>query len=231
MADALFMIVYLKIDIVMLQAMKSSTIVGWYAIASGLLFVFMPLQMAIVQSVFPIFSRTYVEDQRSFSLYFERISRFLLSMGTAVAVIATFAASPLVSLLYGKEYVQSASMLRILIWTLPLMSLSSLARTALMSCNLQRIALWVGGSNVIVNIVLNLFFIPVFGGHGAAIATVLTELAGLIIFFIFIKKRLSFVKFINGLGPLKGDDFRAMKELLLKRGKFGKNKSYPRQLE
>jgi O-antigen/teichoic acid export membrane protein len=231
MADALFVIVYLKIDIVMLQAMKSSTIVGWYAIASGLLFVFMPLQMAIVQSVFPIFSRTYVEDQRSFALYFERISRFLLSIGTAVAVIATFAASPLMSLLYGKEYIQSASMLRILIWTLPLMSLSSLARAALMSCNLQRIALWVGGSNVIVNIVLNLFFIPVFGGHGAAIATVLTELTGLIIFFIFIKKRLSFVKFINGLRPLKGDDFRAMKELLLKRGKFGKNKSYPRQLE
>jgi O-antigen/teichoic acid export membrane protein len=175
--------------------------------------------MAVVQSVFPTFSRTYIEDQRSFSLYFERISRFLLSTGAAVAVVVTFAAPPLVSILYGKDYIPSISMLRILIWTLPLMSLSSLARTALMSCNLQRIVLWVGGSNVIVNIILNLFFIPLFGGHGAAIATVLTELVGLIIFFILIKRRLAYVNFINGLRPLKGDDFRAMKELLLRRGK------------
>jgi len=217
MADALFMIVYLKVDVVMLQAMKGSTIVGWYAIASGLVLVFIPLQMAVLQSVFPIFSRNYVEDQGSFSLYFERISRFLLSTGTAVAVIVTLAASPLVSLLYGKEYIQSVSMLRILIWALPLMSLSSLARTVLMSCNLQRIALWVGGSNVIVNIVLNLFFIPLFGGHGAAMATILTELAGLILFLAFIRKKLGFVKIIKGLRPLKGDDFQAIKELLPKR--------------
>lgn len=219
MADALFMIVYLKVDIVMLQAMKSTTIVGWYAIASGLLFVFMPLQMAVVQSVFPIFSRTYVGDQRSFSIYFERISRFLLSTAAAVTVVVTFAASPLVSILYGRDYIPSIPMLRILIWTLPLMSLSSLARTALMSCNLQRTVLWVGGSNVVVNIGLNLFFIPFFGGRGAAMATVLTELVGLIIFFSIIKKRLSYVNIINGLRPLKGDDFHAMKELLLRRGK------------
>jgi O-antigen/teichoic acid export membrane protein len=217
MADALFMIVYLKIDVVMLQAFKGSTVVGWYAIASGLLLAFIPLQMAVIQSIFPIFSRTYVEDQGSFSLYFERISRFLLSTGTAVAVIVTLAASLLISILYGKEYIQSVSMLRILIWALPLMSLSSLARTALMSCNLQRIALWVGGSNVIVNIVLNLFFIPLFGGHGAAMATILTELAGLILFLAFIRKKLGFVKIIKGLRPLKGDDFQAIKELLPKR--------------
>jgi O-antigen/teichoic acid export membrane protein len=219
MADALFMIVYLKVDVVMLQAMKGSTIVGWYAIASGLVLVFIPLQMAVLQSVFPIFSRNYVEDQGSFSLYFERISRFLLSTGTAVAVIVTLAASPLVSLLYGKEYIQSVSMLRILIWALPLMSLSTLARTALMSCNLQRIALWVGGSNVIVNIVLNLFFIPLFGGHGAAMTTILTELAGLILLLAFIRKKLGFIKIIKGLRPLKGDDFQAIKELLPKRSK------------
>ena len=217
MADALFMIVYLKIDVVMLQAFKDSTIVGWYAVASGLLLAFIPLQMAVIQSIFPIFSRTYIEDQGSFSLYFERISRFLLSTGTAVAVIVTLAASLLISILYGKEYIQSVSMLRILIWALPLMSLSSLARTALMSCNLQRIALWVGGSNVIVNIVLNLFFIPLFGGHGAAMATILTELAGLILFLAFIRKKLGFVKIIKGLRPLKGDDFQAIKELLPKR--------------
>jgi O-antigen/teichoic acid export membrane protein len=217
MADALFMIVYLKIDVVMLQAFKGSTIVGWYAVASGLLLAFIPLQMAVIQSIFPIFSRTYIEDQGSFSLYFERISRFLLSTGTAVAVIVTLAASLLISILYGKEYIQSVSMLRILIWALPLMSLSSLARTALMSCNLQRIALWVGGSNVIVNIVLNLFFIPLFGGHGAAMATILTELAGLILFLAFIRKKLGFVKIIKGLRPLKGDDFQAIKELLPKR--------------
>jgi O-antigen/teichoic acid export membrane protein len=217
MADALFMIVYLKIDVVMLQAFKGSTVVGWYAIASGLLLAFIPLQMAVIQSIFPIFSRTYVEDQGSFSLYFERISRFLLSTGTAVAVIVTLAASLLISILYGKEYIQSVSMLRILIWALPLMSLSSLARTALMSCNLQRIALWVGGSNVIVNIVLNLFFITLFGGHGAAMATILTELAGLILFLAFIRKKLGFVKIIKGLRPLKGDDFQAIKELLPKR--------------
>jgi len=217
MADALFMIVYLKIDVVMLQAFKGSTIVGWYAVASGLLLAFIPLQMAVIQSIFPIFSRTYIEDQGSFSLYFERISRFLLSTGTAVAVIVTLAASLLISILYGKEYIQSVSMLRILIWALPLMSLSSLARTALMSCNLQRIALWVVGSNVIVNIVLNLFFIPLFGGHGAAMATILTELAGLILFLAFIRKKLGFVKIIKGLRPLKGDDFQAIKELLPKR--------------
>jgi Na+-driven multidrug efflux pump len=69
-----------------------------------------------------------------------------------------------------------------------------------------------------VNIALNLFFIPLFGGPGAAIVTVLTELAGLMIFLILIKKKLPYIKVINGLRFLKVDDLRAMKELLPKRG-------------
>jgi len=213
MADALFMIVYLKIDVLMLQVMKGPTLVGWYAIATGLIFVFMPFQMAALQSVFPIFSRTYVEDRKSFSMYFERISRFLLSTGLGIAILMTLAATPLVSMLYGREYLPSISMLRILIWVLPVMSLSALARIALMSSNLQRIPLWIGAGNVFVNIVLNLFFIPALGGHGAAIATILTEFFGLSLLMTFIIKKLGYLKIANGLRPLRADDFRGLREL------------------
>lgn len=217
MADALFMVMYLKIDITMLQAMKDSTLVGWYAIASGFIFVFMPLQMAVLQSAYPIFSRTYLKEQQTFSSYFERISRFLFCAGVGIAVIVTLVAGPLVSTLYGREYIQSISMLRIVIWVLPLMSLCSLARTALMSCNLQRIPLWIAGGSVALNIMLNLFLIPLLGGQGAAIATILTQGLGLIILLTFIAKKLEHINVYNGLRPFRGDDFRAMKNLLLKK--------------
>ena len=68
-----------------------------------------------------------------------------------------------------------------------------------------------------MNIMLNLFLIPLLGGQGAAIATILTQGLGLIILLTFIAKKLEYKNVYNGLRPFRGDDFRAMKKLLLKK--------------
>ncbi len=218
-ADLLFVNMCLNVDSVMLQAMKGATTVGWYAIAAGLLGVCMPLQMVVISTVYPIFARTFINDQSTFSLYFERISRYLLSTGIAVSIALSFFAAPLVSLLYGKEFSQSIALLRIMIWALPLMSFSSLARAALMSCNLQRIPMWIGGGTVLVNVALNSCLIPFYGGHGAALATIFTQLVGCVILAIVIIKKTPWVNVGKSMLPLSVEDFRVIKELILKREK------------
>ena len=53
------------------------------------------------------------------------------------------------------------------------------------------------GGAALFNIVLNAVFIPVYGGPGAAVVTVVTEFLVLIAFFAFLQKRV-FVKEIGG---------------------------------
>jgi O-antigen/teichoic acid export membrane protein len=72
--------------------------------------------------------------------------------------------------------------LQILIWAALFIFLSNAYGTVAGSSNMQRAAMKIAGICMLLNLVMNLAFIPGYGYIGVAVATLLTELASLLLY-------------------------------------------------
>ena len=90
--------------------------------------------------------------------------------------------------MYGSGYGHSIIALKILCWFVALRFINLISGTALSSINRQGSRVFSQGTVAIINIVLNLLFIPKFGFIGAGIATIISEVFFLIFYYYFIIK-------------------------------------------
>jgi len=166
-------IVYLRIDQVMLGELMGSEEVGIYSVAVRLAEVWMFIPMAIFWSVFPA-----IIESRSTSepLMFERLQKFynlMVFLAYAVALPVTFLADWLVGTLFGEAYIRAGMMLILLSWANVFSSLDIARNSFLTSMNWTRLYFVTVLLGAVLNIALNYFLIPRFGGNGAAIASLL----------------------------------------------------------
>ncbi len=76
--------------------------------------------------------------------------------------------------------------LKIIIWTYPITAIGYAFSMILRSVNLPKLSLYTAIFGLVINIVLNMLLIPVYGVQGAAIATLISRLAATIFLLIII---------------------------------------------
>jgi O-antigen/teichoic acid export membrane protein len=86
------------------------------------------------------------------------------------------------ALLYGPAYASAARAFAFLMLTLPLLFMTNLLGNCLGAVGRQRAVLAIAGTNLVVNVGLNLVLIPRMDYAGAGLATLLTEACGLAMF-------------------------------------------------
>jgi O-antigen/teichoic acid export membrane protein len=177
-----------KVDIVMLSSMKGDIVVGWYSAAYRLLEVMMFVPGTFGGSIYPVFSKFYVSSHESFKLAYKKSFEYLCIIALPVSVGTTILADKIISIIYADNYEPSINVLRILIWTVPVIFLSYFMGTMLASINKQELAAKINFFNMLLNISANLILIPRYSLDGAAIATVITSSASLLLCFHFISK-------------------------------------------
>ena len=163
--------VYLRIDQVMLGEMAGSEEVGIYSVAVRLAEIWMFIPMAIFLSVFPaiVEARSTSEDLMYGRL--QQLYNLMAFLAYSVAIPVTLLSNWLVGTLFGDAYTRAGSMLAVLIWANVFTSLEIARSASLSSMNWTRllfVTVLLGG---IVNIALNYLLIPRFGGAGAVIAS------------------------------------------------------------
>jgi O-antigen/teichoic acid export membrane protein len=177
-----------KIDIVMLSSMKGDIVVGWYSAAYRLLEVMMFVPATFGGSIFPVFSKFYVSSHESFKLAYKKSFEYLSIIALPISMGTTILAEKIIFMIYADNYGPSINVLRILIWTVPVIFLSYFMGTMLASINKQTLSVKINFLNMILNILMNLVLIPKYSMGGAAIATVITSSAALLMGFYFISK-------------------------------------------
>jgi O-antigen/teichoic acid export membrane protein len=170
--SGIVIIVYMRIDQVMLGEMIGSEEVGIYSVAVRLAEVWMFIPQVIFWSVFPAVVEARVSDE---TLLYERLQKLYNLMALAayaVAVPMTLLAGWLVDTLFGAAYTRAGAMLAVLVWA-NLFSNLEIARSAfLSSMNWTRIHFVAVLLGCLLNIALNFLLIPRYGGMGAVIASV-----------------------------------------------------------
>ena len=167
--------IYMRIDQIMLGQMIGDKAVGLYSAATRISEVWYFIPMAIASSVSPAI---YAAKEVSESLYYRRIEQFLrlLSwLSIVLAVPMSFLSGTIITVLFGKSYEASASILAIHIWASLFVFMGVGTSSWFIAEGLTQFALRRTIIGAITNVFLNIFLIPAYGGVGAAIATVISQ--------------------------------------------------------
>jgi O-antigen/teichoic acid export membrane protein len=172
--SGIVIMIYMRIDQVMLGEMTGSEEVGIYSVAVRLTEIWMFIPMAIFWSVFPAVVEARESDE---TLLYERLQRLYNLMALAayaVAVPMTLLAGWLVDALYGEAFTRAGAMLAALIWATVFSNLEIARSAFLSSMNWTRIYFVTVLLGCLLNIVLNFLLIPRYGGMGAVVASLIS---------------------------------------------------------
>lgn len=170
------LMVWYRVDAVLLGIYAGDQAVGWYGAAYALIFSAMVVSHSLNTALYPTLARTYSGAPRQLQATTERATLILLLCSLPLAVGGTLLAPEIVHFLYDAEFAPAAPALQVLLWVLPLMFVSELLGYVLLVRGQEAVTARVAVVNATFNVGLNLLLIPRFGIPAAAAVTVLTEL-------------------------------------------------------
>ncbi len=186
--SSVFILIYFKIDMVMLSMMKGDTVVGWYAASYRLIDALSFIPSVFMSIMYPAFSKFHVSSRDSLEFAFKKSFKLLIIIAIPIGIGTTILAERIIVLIYGIQYTPSIFALQILIWASVLSFINCTPANYLVSTDKQRNLMIFTCLGAILNIILNFVLIPFFSYKGAAIATVFTELiVGLLIVYSIYK--------------------------------------------
>jgi O-antigen/teichoic acid export membrane protein len=181
--------IFFKIDVILIEAIHTATMVGQYSVAYKWVEALNIIPSFFTQALLPIMSRQAHEDRAAFGRSYQLALKLLLAVALPMAIAITFAAVSLVNLLGGAEYLPDGAIaLQLMIWSIPIGWMNSLTQYALIALDLQRQIMWAFVAGVGFNIITNLIFIPTYGYRAAALTTIASE-AVLFVGFILLMRR------------------------------------------
>ncbi len=183
-------VIYLKLDQLMIGRMMGEVPVGIYAEAARLSEVWYFMPVAIVTAVFPFLIRDRKDDPGQYNKKKQDLFSLLIWMSIVVATLTTLVSSTLIQLFFGDLYNAASDILVIHVWGGVFMSVRALFSKLLIVDDEFMLSLVSHGLGAIVNVLLNLELIPLWGLEGAAIASVISyAFSGLFVFLMFSKTR------------------------------------------
>jgi len=194
--------IFAQTDRIMLKFMNGNEAVGYYSAAvacAGMTgFVF----SAIIDSARPVIFESKKNGSISFDKNVSRLYSIIIYFALMQSVIIALFSPIIIGILYGSQYSESISALRIIVWYTTFSYLGSVRNIWILAEGKHKI-LWVLNlSGALTNIILNLIFIPVWGINGAAFASLLTQIfTNVILGFIMKPIRYNNKLMLSGLNP------------------------------
>jgi O-antigen/teichoic acid export membrane protein len=179
---------YYRVDMVLLQWLRTTREVGLYSAAYRFLDAVIPLAAAMSRPFYPRLSSLTGRDAQGVRDLLETTWRPLVALSLPFALGTCFVAESLTFALFGSGFAEAGPLLQILIWgSIPLF-LIMIPTQALMAANLVLRLAGVYGLSVAVNVAANFLLIPRWGASGAAVATVLCEWLNLVLVVIMVRR-------------------------------------------
>lgn len=199
---SLMVVVFKHTDRIMLKLMVGDTETGLFSAAitcTGMTgFVF----FAIIDSARTVILET---KERTPELYERRVVQ-LYSIITAFAltqsICITILAKPIIYLLYGKLYLAAVPILQLAVWYDTFGYYSSVRNIWILAEEKQKHLTKINIAGALTNVVLNACLIPVLGGVGAAVASIISQFfTNVLIGFIYEPIRRNNYLMLKGLNP------------------------------
>lgn len=167
--SGLAVMVYMRIDQIMLGQMLGDESVGIYSAAVRVSEIWYFIPMAIVASAFP--SLMQKQDQATFEKHFQRLFDLMFAISFPMALLIAAFSSLIIRVLFGVEYLDASGVLSVYAWAILFAFMGVPAGRWYLYADLQKLALARTTLGAVVNVSLNMLLIPLYGPVGAAYAT------------------------------------------------------------
>ena len=171
---ALAVVVYMRIDQIMLREMISEYELGIFSAALPISTAFYFIPMAIIMSVAPTIARRKLNDPEGYARAHAQLYTMMWWIMLPLSALVALGSTPIISLLYGNAYSATARVLAIHVFANVPVALGVAQSTWIVNEGKNTISLYKTTSGAVANILLNLVLIPRFGAVGAAVATVIS---------------------------------------------------------
>lgn len=165
-----------KIDTIMLSVMKSTNDVGLYSLAYKVLENLLIIWGFYMASVYPMLSKYRAKDEfGDIKSLLKNSVVIAISMSVGIIFIGFLFAPFVVDIFGGAAFKDSIPSLQILLFALPFLFINNLFTDFFFSTKANRFALNAIVLGLVSNILLNLWFIPLYGFIGASYVTVFSS--------------------------------------------------------
>ena len=178
---------YARIDIFLLAILKQNVDVGIYGISYRFFDVAVAIPTFLASSTYPLLLST-MDNKKVYYSHFRRYLLFYAIISFIVTIFVVFF-SPLIQILR-KEFLMSVAPLQILGLSLPFFFLTSLLQWHFLIKGKVFFLLPLYGGVLILNVVLNIIFIPHYSYFASAVITALCEgIVFIVLLWYFLKDK------------------------------------------
>lgn len=180
--SGLAVVVYMRVDQIMLGQMLGDEAVGVYSVAVRLSEIWYFVPVAIVASVYPSLVKAKDAGEEEYSQKWQSLYDVAVLASLLVALPVSLLSQSIVEVLFGQAYAQAGAVFAVHVWTgvfvfLGVASAKWFIIEKRQMLSLHRTLLGAG-----LNVVLNLYAIPRYGVVGAAYATLFAQVTAAFLF-------------------------------------------------
>ena len=184
-----FQMVYYQSDIIILKYLAGNDVAGVYNVAFVILAVVFILPSAIYQKFLMPKIHYWANYENEFLLKaYRKGNKYMLILGVLSALMILATSSFLIPLLFGSEYTGAVILLNVLVLSIPFVFMAYNSGAVLVTRHHVYRKVKYMGIVAILNVILNVTFIPIYGAEGAAITTVISNLTLFSLYFFAIKR-------------------------------------------
>lgn len=167
-------IIYQKIDQVMIKNMLNDSSVGYFATAAIFLGVISFLPDVISQTITPILVKMKKENETQYNLNTQKFFGITVWCAILMALVTCLISYWVIRYTYGLKYIAAVPVLQVLVWKTVGGALSSSSGHIIVLEHLQKYAFFRNIIGTVICVILNFIFIPKWGIIGSAWVAVIT---------------------------------------------------------
>jgi polysaccharide transporter, PST family len=166
--------IYMRVDQLMLGSMVGDEAVGTYSVGVRLAEIWYFMPVAISSSINPAIIQAKQDGEENYYGRIQKALNLLVILTYGVSIGTAFLAKPLITLLYGSQFMDASSTLAIYVWAGVFVSLGLIKGIWITTEGMMRFGFITTMLGAGLNVLLNFLLIPRYGGTGAAAATVIS---------------------------------------------------------
>jgi len=186
----LLWVVYFRVDTLMLEWMKGPEAVGQYAAAYKFVELALLGSGLVMTSLAPLLAERWPANPTGFAWLYQQTADYMGMLGVLAAGVMTVFGADLIRAIFSPSFIDAIAILRVLSVAAFIVYLSNALGHVMVAVGIQGPGfLTTRIVGILLNVSLNLLWIPRWGGYGAAWATVLSEGVILLISPWFVRHR------------------------------------------
>lgn len=197
----LFATLYFQVDQIVISMLKSAQDVGFYSVPFKIIVFFLFIPRILVRISRPFMYKLFynsIDKYKRINIFFHR---YYSAIGIPLGILTVLLAQPIILFLFKEKYSASIPVLKVFGWFLMFYFISVASSQSLTTLLKQKTLTKIQAITVILNLILDIILVYIFGFIGAAYATLSVQILASSLYIYYDAKYMP-EKIINIIKPL-----------------------------